>query len=162
MGFNARLAPYTVTKEVHYQTNTDTDTFQLDHFLFRFPFAGQLVGAYAALGQGAAPKVADTTTCLWEVSLWKEGVNTAAAVYDTANRAAKRTGERDATGGILWAANTVYTLTNQTAALRKFNAGDKMYLRTGFTADVTASTIGLSLAQEKLEIQMDYIIGYEA
>ena len=71
MGFNARLAPYTVVSEVSFQTNTDTDTFELDHFVFRFPFAGQLVGAYAALGQGGYAIAADTTTCLNEVSLWK-------------------------------------------------------------------------------------------
>jgi len=164
MGFNARLAPYSVTKEVHFQTNTDTDTFQLDHFIFRFPFAGQLIGAYCALGQGAAYPAGDSkTTNLWEVSLWKNSADNTTATYATDDRAAKRTGEAaNTTGSLVWALNTVYTLTNQSSTLRKFAAGDKMYLRTAFTAGVTHATIGLSLAQQKMEIQADYIIGYEA
>jgi len=162
MGFNARLAPYTVTREVNFQTNTDTDTFQKDHFIFRFPFAGQLIGAYAALGQGGDPVAADTTTCLWEVSLWKNSADNTTATYDTADRAAKRTGAVNATGGILWASNTVYSLTNETAARRKFAAGDKMFLRTAFTGATTHVTTQFALAQEKLEVQADYIIGHEA
>ncbi len=162
MGFNARLAPYSVVSEVMFQTNTNTDTFQRDHFIFRFPFAGQLIGAYAALGQGASAQAADDkTTNLYEVSLWKNSADNTTATYDTADRAAKRTGAVNATGGILWANNTVYALTNQTAARRKFDAGDKMYLRTGFTAAVAHGTT-FQYPQEQLEIQADYIIGEEA
>ena len=161
MGFNARLAPYTVVSEVSFQTNTDTDTFELDHFVFRFPFAGQLVGAYAALGQGGYAIAADTTTCLNEVSLWKCSADNTTATYDTADRAAKRTGAVNATGGILWASNTVYALTNQTATRRKFAAGDKMFLRTSFTAAVAHGT-AMGFPQNKMEIQADYIIGHEA
>jgi hypothetical protein len=160
MGFNPRLAPYSVTKEVNYQTNTDTDTFALDHFLLRMPFAGQLLGAYAALGQGGGPVVADTTTALWEVSIWKNSVDNTTATYATGDRAAKRTGAVNQTGAIAWAANTVYALTNQTGVRRSFDAGDKLYLRTAFTAAVTHGTI-FGFPQEKLEIQMDYVIGQE-
>jgi hypothetical protein len=162
MGFNARLAPYSVAKEVHFQTNTNTDTFERDHFIFRFPFAGQLIGAYAALGMSAEVVDADTTTCLYEVSLWKNSADNTTATYDTADRAAKRTGEVNATGGILWASNTTYALTNLTAARRKFAAGDKMFLRTGFTANTQHVGSDNELQGERLEIQADYIIGHEA
>jgi hypothetical protein len=164
MGFNARLTPYTVTKEVNFHTNTDTDTFDVDHFVFRFPFAGQLVGAYACLGQGAAALAGDDkTTNLYEVSLWKEGEATDAGVYATGARAAKRTGElANTTGALIWALNRVYALTNLTAARRKFAAGDKMYLRTGYTAATSHNTTTFAFQQEKIEIQADYIIGYEA
>ncbi len=164
MGFNARLAPYSVVKEVNFQTNTNTDTFTRDHFIFRFPYAGQLIGAYAALGQGASAQAADDkTTNLYEVSLWKNSADNTTATYATDDRAAKRTGEAaNTTGSLTWTAGAVYTLTNQTAALRTFAAGDKMFLRTGFTAATTHNTTQFGLQQEKLEIQADYIIGYEA
>jgi len=164
MGFNARLAPFSVVNEVNYQTGTQNAAFTLDHFLFRFPFAGQLIGAYAHLGQGASTQDEDDkTTNLYEVSLWKNSADNTTATYATADRAAKRTGEPATTAGSLtWALNTVYTLSNLTAARRKFGAGDKMYLRTSFNAATDHAKKGLSMAQELLEIQMDYIIGYEA
>jgi len=164
MGFNARLAPYSIVNEVNFQTNTDTDTFQKDHFMFRFPFAGQLIGAYAALSPSAtAIPGDDKTTNLWEVSLWKEGVDTAAGVYATGARAAKRTGEAaNTTGALIWGLGRVYTLTNQTAAKRTFAAGDKMYLRTSYTANTEHHAALPGMVGEMLEVQADYIIGYEA
>lgn len=161
MGFNPRLAPYSVTKEVNYQTNTDVATFELDHFLMKMPFAGQLLGAYTALAQGAAPVAVDTTTALYEVSIWKNSADNTTATYATGDRAAKRTGAVNQTGAIAWASNTVYALTNQTATRRNFDAGDKLYLRTAFTAAVNHGT-AFGFPQEKLEIQMDYVIGQEA
>jgi hypothetical protein len=164
MGFNPALAPYTVIKEVNYQTNTDTDTFSKDHFLFRFPFAGQLINSYAALGQGAAVQAGDDkTTNLWEVSIWKNSVDNTTATYATGDRAAARTGEpANTTGALIWGANRVYALTNKSTARRRFAAGDKMFLRTSFTAATTHNITQFALQQEKLEVQMDYIIGYDS
>ena len=164
MGFNPRLAPYTVNKEVGYQTNTDTDTFSKDHFLFRFPFAGQLISAYAALGPNATVLPGDDkTTNLWEVSIWKNSVDNTTATFATADRAALRTGEAaNTTGALAWATNTVYTLTNKSGARRRFNAGDKLYLRTSYTAATShGSLTAMAVLQERLGVQMDYIIGQE-
>lgn len=160
MGFNARLAPYTVQRRVIYHPDTGTDTHSLDSFFFRLPFAGQLIGAYACLAADAAAQAGDDkTTNLWEVSIWKNSADNTTATYDTADRAAARTGEAaNTTGSLAWAANTVYTLTNKSATRRKFDAGDKLYLRTSFTG----KTDHPFAPPQMLDAQMDYIIGYEA
>lgn len=159
MGFNPRLSPYSIQKEVNYGPNTGTDTFQRDHFLFEFPFAGEMLAAYAVLGPGAAVQAGDDkTTNLWEVSVWKNSADNTTATYATGDRAAKRTGEAaNTTGALAWAANTVYQLTNAASSLRRFSAGDKLYLRTAFTQATNHPFVNGST----LHAQVDYIIGYE-
>ena len=160
MGFNPRLAPYTVHRSALYHPATGTDTYQLDHFLFKFPYAGQLISAYANLDPNATVQAGDDkTTNLWEVSIWKNSVDNTTATYATADRAAARTGEAaNTTGALVWNANTVYTLTNKSTARRRFNLGDKLYLLTNFTA---ATNHPFVTGTSKVDVQMDYIIGYD-
>ena len=176
MGFNARLAPYTLCRDIEFQA-TSNDAAATQHCsLFKFPFAGQLVGAYAnvrkiqpAATAATAAVEATTNTGIDQVCIWKHATDDTTATYATALRAAARTGDADSStgGGINWrlpttAAGTntteagLYTLTNKTATRRKFNAGDQAIL--GFSSYGATN----SHRQWSVHVQMDYVIGHEA
>jgi len=181
MGFNNRLAPYVVAKQILVRESSN-DAAVSQHFpVYKFPFAGMLVGAYAnvALIQPAAdnPDVtveATTSRGVDEISLWKHATADTTATYATGLRAAKRTGAQDtssaAAPGINWrlphgapgaAAGTsgeksMYALTNQTAARRKFLAGDVVMMHFGPYAPTDSHRM------HRVDIQMDFIIGHEA
>lgn len=173
MGFNPRIAPYSINRVIPIQPTSAVAAAGLHHFpIFKFPFAGQLVGAYANIrkinvtGAGADASVAATTaTGINQVSLWKHATDDTTATYATSLRSAARTGDKnsEAGGGIAWAlpANTattrgLYTLTNKSAARRKYNAGDVCFM--------CVAPYGLTNANRPYEvtIQADYIIGEEA
>lgn len=173
MGFNARLAPYTITRTIEVR-ETSNDAAVSQHFpVFRFPFAGQIVGAFAnvrrvtAAGSAADVAVeATTNTGVDEISLWKHATDDTTATYATSLRAAARTGAQDTSSaadpGINWRLQTtsavtgLYTLTNKSATRRKFSAGDVVLMHFG--------PYGLTNAHRvhDVEVQMDYIIGHEA
>lgn len=159
-GFNPRLAPFTVQQRVVYHPDTDNNTHDHDAFFYRFPYAGQLIGAYACLAQDAASQAGDDkTTNLFEVSIWKNSADNTTGTYATADRAAARTGEAaNTTGALIWLSNRVYTLTNKTATRRKFDAGDKLFLRTR----MKANTDHPFAPPQMIDVQMDYIIGHES
>lgn len=171
MGFNARLAPFTIATTVEVRA-TSKDAAASQHYpVFRFPFAGQLVGAYANVRKvtlaGTAMDAAveaTTATGVQEISLWKHATDDTTATYATALRAALRTGNKDTStgGGINWrlpttsGVNGLYALTNKSAARRKFGAGDVMLMH--------IAPYGVTDAHRayNIELQADYIIGYEA
>ena len=175
MGFNARLAPYTITRTIQVRA-TSKDAAASQHLpVFRFPFAGQLVGAYANLRRitlaataADASVVGTTNTGVDEISLWKHATDDTTATYATSLRAAIRTGAQnsEAGGGLEWrhpsattgvsGEDSMYALTNKTAARRKFGAGDVMLMH--------ISPYGGTDAHRAwdVELQMDYIIGHEA
>jgi len=166
MGFNPRLAPYSIEKSVQVRVNSAAAGDGQEHPIFKFPFAGQMVGAFANVRRISPTGVAvdaaiaaDTTTAIPQVSLWKHATDDTTATYATGLRAAKRTG---VAGVIAWDLPTTtairgfYTLTNQTAARRKFGAGDAVLVH----VDVTGATDAHRAFQ--VDLQMDYIIGHEA
>ncbi len=142
MGFNPRLAPYTVTYNQDVVFEVTNATVDMDWF--RFPFAGQLLAAYAATSGNIAT---DTTTALTTVAIGKSLQGTGAYAA-----AASRVVTAAATGST-WDNTTQYTLTNSsTASELKFAAGDWAMLRRIFIHS-TGTVKGLS-------VQMDYVIGY--
>ena len=174
MGFNARLAPYTIEKTIEVR-GTSKGAAVSQHFpIHKFAFASQLVGAFANVrriivaGTGVdLGVVADTTTGVDEVSIWKHATADTTATYATALRAAARTGVQ-AAAALVWAipvtsgvggtsgAPSLYTLTNKSAARRKFVAGDVAYMHFG-----PYGATNLDRAHV-VDIQMDFIIGHEA
>ena len=169
MGFNPRLAPYTVKSDVRLHFETATDTNSLQRPLFKFPFAGQLVGAYANVdrqfpGLANAGMEASTATGIDEISIWNHATADTTATYATALRAAARTGNQDTStgGGINWrlpgttGEPSLYTLTNKSAARRKFVQGDVAMLHVRNYGGTDTSRIF------EVHVQMDYIIGHEA
>ena len=177
MGFNPRLAPFTVTKKFEVRETSKASNV-IQHFpLFKFPFAGQLVGAYANVRKVQAagiavdkPQLATTATGVFEVSIWNHATADTTATYATALRAAARTGNKNSTlgGGLTWklpltsgvagvsGEPSMYTLTNKSATRRKFLAGD--------VAMVNISPYGATNSNRVhvLDVQMDFIIGHEA
>lgn len=169
-GFNPRLAPYTLNGNAVFR-NSSKDAAVAQHVpIFKFPFAGQLVGAYAnarrVSGTAAAADAgieATTATGVDGIAMWKYATADTTATYASGLRAAKRTGNADTStgGGINFRLPTVsgtpglYTLTNQTAARRTFAAGDVVMLM----YDPRGATDAHRLTQ--VDYQMDYIIGYE-
>ena len=143
MGFNARLAPYTVT----FQTNAlaeATGTHDIDWF--RFPFAGELLAAYAATSENIAT---DTTTAITTLAVGKSLAGTGAYAA-----ASSRVNTAGATGST-YDNTTQYTLTNSTTIAEvRFAAGDWAMLRI-----INAHTSG---GVRPLNVQMDYVIGYSA
>lgn len=175
MGFNARLHPYTVSKQIDlHVTSKDAGA---DHHLpvFRFPFAGELVGAAAnimyqttaAAGAHYVELEATTNTGVDSISLWKHATDDTTATYATGLRALQRTGTQDTStgGGLNWRAATTSGAVglipfsdNNTAsaARRQFNAGDNVLLM--------VSPYGATDAHRnfRIDLQLDYIIGHEA
>ena len=143
MGFNPRLAPYSVT----YQTNPfakASATRDIDWF--RFPFAGQLLSAYASVDTNIAT---DATTAITTLSIGKSlaGTGAYAAV-------ASRVVTAGADGASTYDNTTQYTLSvTSTGATKKFAAGDWAMLR--------LIHVHSSGAYRGLTVQMDYVIGHE-
>ena len=171
MGFNPRLAPYSVSKSVLINASSKMAATQQNFPLFRFPFAGQLVGAYANValtypdaGTKDAAIDAATNANVGHVSIWKHAADDTTATYATSLRAAIRTGNNDtATGGgidWLWPTTTtidgLYSLTNKSGTRRKFAAGDNALIC--FVPSYATNAHNTF----RLDIQMDYIYGYEA
>lgn len=144
MGFNARLAPYTLT----YQTNAlaeATGTHDIDWF--RFPFAGELLAAYAAAGVDIAT---DVTTAITTLAIGKSLAGTGAYAA-----ASSRVVTAGSDGASTWDNTTQYTLTNSTTIAEvRFAAGDWAMLRI-----INAHTSG---GIRPLNVQIDYVIGYSA
>ena len=164
MGFNPRIAPYSIQMRCALMGTTTSGPHELDSFLHTMAFKGQVVGAYAgldALAQAIASS--DATTWFSVCAIWKEGEATTTGVYATdAMCAARETGE--ATADNLdghWAKNRVYTLTNEVASRRTLEAGDKLYLRTRTQRDTTTYK-NTKIIDEGLTIQVDYIYGLES
>jgi len=171
MGFNPRLAPFTITKQIQVR-ETSNDASVSQHFpIFVFPFAGQLVGARAnirkvqAAGTAVdAGQAATTNTGVDEISIWKHATDDTTATYATGLRAAARTGAQDTStgGGLHWkiagtsSAPGLYALTNKSAARRKFSAGDTAMMHISPYAATNSHRVHV------VDIQMDYIIGHEA
>ena len=177
MGFNPRLAPFTIMKTIEVRETSNDSSVAQNFPLFKFPFAGQLVGAYAnvrkvqAIGTAVdVAQLATTNTGVNQVSIWKHATADATASYVTALRSAARTGNANSTqgGGLTWkilatagtagtsAEPTMYSLTNKSAARRKYLAGD--------VAVVHIDPYGATNSHRMhiLDIQMDYIIGHES
>jgi len=164
MGFNPRIAPYSVQVSCPFIDTTSAGVQELDTFLHKMAFAGQVVGGYACLG-ATSPLVAssDTTTWLSVCAVWKEGEATTTGVYATASMCcARERGETAAvnTGGH-WVKNRPYTLTNEIASRRTLAAGDKLYLRTKYQGDTTRWK-DATIKNEDMSIQVDYIYGLES
>lgn len=169
MGFNARLAPYTVFRDLRLHFETGTDTNSLHRPVWKAPFAAQLVGAFAnvdrhLVGVINAAVEATTNTGIDEIAIWKHATADTTATYATALRMAARTGNQDSStgGGLNWrlpgttAEKSMYTLTNKTAARRKFLAGDVAMVHVRNYGATDTSRIF------EVHLQMDYIIGHEA
>lgn len=174
MGFNPRLAPYTLSANFHMRV-TSKDAANAHEFpLFRFPFAGQIVGGYAnavfigASGAADLSVTATTNTGIQGMAFWKHATNDTTATYVTGLRALQRTGDKNSStgGGINWrlvglsgTPNGLHPFAdNNTAAAsrKRFNAGDGVILH--------VANYGVTNAHRNYEIyaQMDYIIGREA
>jgi len=164
MGFNPRIAPYSIQLHCPMLNLTTSGPFELDTFLHRMAFAGQVVGGYACLGPLAqAVAATDTTTWLSVCAVWKEGAATDVGVYATASMCcARETGETGAVNGDgHWVKNRPYTLTNEIASRRTLAAGDKLYLRTRYQGDTTRWK-DATIKNEDMSIQVDYIYGLES
>ncbi len=181
MGFNPRLAPFSVLKTIEVRESSK-DAGASQHFpVYKFPFAGQLVGAYAnvrkvqPLADNPDTGVeATTNTGVDEISIWKHATADTTATYATGLRAAIRTGAQDTSSaalpGINWRAphgapgaargtsgeKTMYSLTNKSATRRKFLAGDVAMLHISPYGATDSHRIHV------VDIQMDFIIGHEA
>ena len=142
MGFNPRLAPYTITFNQSNVFEVTDATVDMDWF--RFPFAGEVLSAYAAVDTNIET---DTATALTTVAIGKSAAGTGAyqAVSSrvvTANAA-----------GSTWDNLVQYTLSNSSSvATMQFAAGDWAMIRRIFI-----HTTGGSRA---LSIQMDYVLGH--
>lgn len=159
MGFNARLNPYSVQMRCDLHKLTTSGPHDMDTFLHKMAFAGQVLGGYACLGpQAAAVASTDSTTWLSIVAVWKEGSATTTGVYATASMCcARETGETGAVNaGGHWVKNRPYTLTNESVARRTLAAGDKLYLRTRFQFDTTRPA---NILPEDMTVQVDFVYG---
>lgn len=143
MGFNARLAPYTLT----FQTNAmgeASGTHDIDWF--RFPFAGELLAAYGAVGVNIAT---DTSTAITTLAVGKSLAGTGAYAAASSRVVVA------AASGSTYDPTTQYTLTNSTTVSEvRFAAGDWAMLRI-----INAQS---SAGVRPLTVQMDYVIGYSA
>lgn len=145
MGFNPRLAPYSITLTQDNVFEVASATVDIDWF--RFPFAGEILAAYAAVSTNIAT---DTTTALTTVAIAKSLAGTGA--YQVA---ASRVVTAGGAGASTWDNTTQYTLTNNTVlASVQFAAGDWVMVRR-----VMVHTSG---ALRGLALQMDYVLGYES
>ncbi len=143
MGFNPRLAPYTLT----YQQNPFQEasaTFDVDWF--RFPFAGELLAAYASVQSNVAT---DATTAMTTLAIGKSAAGTGA--YASVSSRVVTAGSD---GASTWDNTTQYTLSNHaTAASNQFAAGDWAMIRI-----IQVNTSG---GVNFMNVQMDYVIGHE-
>ncbi len=169
MGFNPRLAPYTITGSVRHQFTSKDAAAAMNKDIFQFPFAGEIVNAYAnilligASGVHDVIPAATTNTGIGDISIWKVADADPTATSASGIRAVKRTGAANsvASAGIAWletpttASPGLYTLTNQTVTRRQFAAGDRAILR--------VSPRGATNAHRTYEVryQMNYVIGHE-
>ncbi len=143
MGFNPRLAPYSLTFNRDNVFEVASTTIDIDWF--RFPFAGQLLAAYAATNANIAT---DTATALTTLAIGKSAGGTTSYAA-ASSRVVIANG-----AGSDWDNTTQYTLTNSsTVSELRFAAGDWAMVRRVFIHS-SAGVRGLSL-------QMDYVIGYE-
>lgn len=177
MGFNPRLAPFSITKQIEVR-ETSKDAAVSQHFpILKAPFAGQLVGAYAnvrkiqAAGTAMdAAQAATTNTGVDEISIWNYATADTTATYATGLRMAARTGDQDSvasdglnwglppTSGVAAVSGTpgLYTLTNKSAARRKFLAGDVLMMHISPYGATNSHRV------HAVDVQVDYIIGHEA
>ncbi len=143
MGFNPRLAPYTLTYQQDPFLNT-TGTDDIDWF--RFPFAGELLAAYGSVQSNIAT---DTTTAITTLAVAKSDAGTGAYAV-----VASRVVTAGSASASTWDNATQYTLSNHsTLASRQFAAGDWAMIRI-----IQANTSSVNL----VNVQMDYVIGHEA
>jgi hypothetical protein len=170
MGFNPRLAPYSITKSIRVVASSKMGATAQNFPIFRFPFAGQLIGAYANVALSYPDSAtkdaaidAATNANVGQVSIWKHAAADVTATYATALRAAIRTGNNDTStgGGINWLWPTtsgidgLYSLTNKSGARRVFAAGDQALLY--FVPSYSTA----AHRNFRVDLQMDYIIGQE-
>jgi len=170
MGFNARLAPYTVAKQLIFVASSKMAATTQYQPLFRFPYAGQLVGAYANVTRTYADAAtkdaainAATGANITEVSILKHATDDTTLTYATGLRAAILTGANDSvTGGgvdYFWPTTTVGTglkaLTNKTLLRRSFDAGDQAIVKLTPNYATSAHYVW------RVDLQMDYVIGQE-
>lgn len=169
MGFNPRLAPYSITGSIRHQFTSKDAAAAMNKDIFQWPFAGEIVNAYAnitllgAAGAADGAPVATTATGIGDISIWKVADADTTATYATGLRAVKRTGAANsvASGGLAWlqtetsASPGLYTLTNQTVTRRQFAAGDRAILRVA----PRAATNGVH--NYEVRYQMNYVIGHE-
>jgi hypothetical protein len=172
MGFNPRLAPFTVSRHFRLHFETAQDTNDLHRPLFKFPFAGQIIAAYAnaeryiAGGLNTAVE-ATTNTGIDEMSIWKHATDDTTATYATGLRSLQRTGAQDSStgGGINWrlpgtsGEDSMYSFSNNntaSAARKQYAAGDvaMLYVRNYGATDTSRIF--------HINVQMDYVIGHEA
>jgi len=187
MGFNPRLAPYTVSKTIEVRaTSKDAATSQ-QFTLYRFPFAGQLVGAYANIrrvtlaGSAADAAIeATTNTGVKELSIWRVDATDTTATYTDALWAASRHAENTAGaitedsstgGGINWHLPTTARTTAEIAAgntngiyAMENSSASLRKFGAGDLAMMHIDPYGATDAHRawNVEIQMDYIIGHES
>ncbi len=172
MGFNPRLAPYTISKQVEFMVTSKDAAAAHDLPVFRFPFAGQLVGAFANIqySTGVAVHFVEllgTTATGVDLMLWKFATDDTTATYATGLRALQRTGAANSTagGGISWrraqtsgSVGLIAFADNNTAsaARKQFNAGDDLMLQLDPRGATDAHR------DFKVDLQVDYIIGHES
>lgn len=171
MGFNPRLALYSVRSDLRLHFETATDTNSLHREFFRFPQAGEIIGAEANLdrhliGAVNAGVEATTGTGVDELSLWKFATDDTTATYATSLRSYQRTGAQNSStgGGLNWHLSGtsgdpgLYTFSNNNtsaSARNRYNAGDVVMLHARNYGATDTSRIF------EFHVQMDYMIGYE-
>lgn len=171
MGFNPRLAPYSLTKQLCFIASSKMAATTQYQPLFRFPYQGQLIGAYANVTQTYADAAtkdaaidAATGANITEVSILKHATDDTTLTYATGLRAAILTGANDSvTGGgvdYTWPTTTtgvgMKALTNKTATRRTFGPGDQAIVKLTPNYATSAHYVW------RVDLQLDYIIGTEA
>ncbi len=178
MGFNPRLAPYTITKQIDLHVTSKDAGAEHNFPVFKFPFAGQLINASANIMYQSTATAgihyigleATTNTGVESVALWKFAAADTTATYATGLRALQRTGTQDTStgGGLNWRAAVhgptqsgargliAFSDNNTASAARKqFLQNDEVML--------FIKPYGVTDTQRnfRIELQMDYIIGHE-
>ena len=172
MGFNPRLAPYTICRDFRLHFETATDTNSLQRAIFKFPVAGQVIAARANVDRHFIGLVntaveASTATGIDEISIWKHATADTTATFATALRSLQRTGNQDSStgGGINWrlpgttAEPSLYTFAdNNTAsgARREYLAGDVVMMHVRNYGGTDTSRIF------EVHLQVDYVLGLES
>ncbi|HUT60022.1 MAG TPA: hypothetical protein VNA25_19425 [Phycisphaerae bacterium] len=171
MGFNPRLAPYSLSTALRFVASSAMAATTQYQPLFRFPFQGQLIGAYtnvtrtyADAGTKDAAIDAATDSVITEVSILKHAADDTTLTYATGLRAAILTGANDtSTGGGIdykWPTTSGGTgltaMTNKTATRRTFVQGDQAIVKFTPTWPTNAHYVW------RVDLQMDYIIGQES
>lgn len=134
MGFNPRLAPYTLTEIFAHDPAADEN-----FTIFRFPVAGQVLNAYAT---NTAPIATATNTLA--LHLLKASAVAGLGVQGTLGSWA---------AGSTWAEDTTRTMTKTSfGSTALFAAGEKVILTYDEASTGTWTELGF---------QLDYILGYE-